>query len=275
VTELNTAFLGTDVNGSSDSAALAINSAGTTIGYANRYGNGNFAGIAPMVWSASGKAATLGSTSPAAYALAINDAGTAVGFQGVPGVVVTLDDHATRWNTSTGTATLLGDLGNGTNVISDAVAINKAGTAVGYSGKFNGTDIVGRPVRWDASGTAAIELGNFVAGFNARASDINDAGNIVGTADTPSGPRAEMWTPDGTTIDLNSLIDPASGWTLTTAYHISQDNWISGLGQFDPDGPGPMGAYNRLYIIQVPEPSSIALLALAWALKRRHRLRLI
>jgi hypothetical protein len=72
-----------------------------------------------------------------------------------------------------------------------------------------------------------------------------------------------MWGPDGVAIDLNTLIDPASGWVLGGAQTITNDNWVSGYGSFDPDGKGPLQPYARLYLIHVPEPAFMAPLMLA------------
>ena len=56
---------------------------------------------------------------------------------------------------------------------------------------------------------------------------------------------------DAVAIDLNTLIDPASGWTLTEANGISDTNWVTGIGSFDPDGGGPLAAYDRAFLLDV------------------------
>jgi hypothetical protein len=77
-----------------------------------------------------------------------------------------------------------------------------------------------------------------------------------------------IWKPDLSILNLNTLIDPASGWTLTTASKISDTGWIAGTGSYDPDGPtidpdgagplpetGTIAAYSRFFSLYVPEAS--------------------
>src|SRR5207237_1320585 len=129
---------------------------------------------------------------------------------------------------------------------------------------------------WSSSGTSATELGNLGTDSNYGSTDseaysVNDAGAAVGYAVRYNGgayvgSRAVLWFSDATAIDLNSLIDPSRGWTLTRAYSISDTNWVSGEGNFDPDGAGPMGASPRGFLLDVsavvPEPPSFLLLGL-------------
>jgi hypothetical protein len=108
---------------------------------------------------------------------------------------------------------------------------------------------------------------------------VNDAGIAVGYSSKFSatgvylGMVAVAWKPENTVVELNTLIDPASGWTnLSEADSISNDDWVNGIGQFDPDGPGPLPSYSRPFLIQVPEPTSTWLLTCAlFALPRRCR----
>ncbi len=141
-------------------------------------------------------------------------------------------------------------------------------------------------VRWDAATTAATELGNLGTSSSGStfsyAVAINSAGAAVGYADkytggTLVGRRAVLWDLDAVAFDLNTLIDPASGWTLTEARGISDTNWVTGIGLFDPDGAGALLAYDRAFLLDVtsalvPEPTGLLLLALAVpALLRRRR----
>jgi hypothetical protein len=127
-----------------------------------------------------------------------------------------------------------------------------------------------RAARWDASGSAVTVLGTLGTAPNGQAFTdayaINSAGLITGTASkynpatTLFEPRAVIWRDAGLAIDLNTLIDPTSGWMLTHAYAISDTGWIAGDGHFDPDGPGGQDAYGRHFLIHVPEPESQVLI---------------
>jgi hypothetical protein len=280
--------LGTDTNGSTYTAVAAINDIGTTVGWAETYDtSGVDLGARAVRWDASGTAATElenlgartnGYTDSAAHA--INNSGTAVGAAWTyDGLDNWLGARALRWNASGTAATELGNLGTNDRgfATSVAVAINDAGTAVGFASKFDGSgaDMGGRAVRWDASGTAATELSNLgtsASGYTyCDAFAINDAGIIIGSAYTYDGSgtyfgqRPVYWGLDGVAVDLNTLIDPASGWKLNFADSISNTGWIGGHGAFDPDGPGGQAAYERLYLMHVPvtavvpEPASLVL----------------
>ena len=54
--------------------------------------------------------------------------------------------------------------------------------------------------------------------------------------------------------DLNSLISPSSGWTLTEAAAINGNGWIVGCGT------NPSGQVDAFLLTPVPEPSALALL---------------
>jgi hypothetical protein len=273
--------LGTDSSGVSYSAVEAINDAGTSVGFAEKYNNaaGTRTGLHAARWNAGSTAAvdlgglgTDGSGLNDSNAVAIDASGTAVGFCEIYDAAGTdLGARAVRWNSSTTAATELGNLSAGYNTGSmggdEAVAINNAGTAVGFSEKFDscGKDLGERAARWEASGTAVTELGilgNDSDGLTrSTARNINSAGLIVGlcskydSAGNFLSSIATLWGPDGVAIDLNTLVTPNSGWTLTEADSISDTNWITGLGQFDPDGSGPQSAYTRPFLIQLPEPT--------------------
>ncbi len=95
-----------------------------------------------------------------------------------------------------------------------------------------------------------------LGGPNSRAEDINDNGQAVGAAEDASG-AAHAFLYDGRTmIDLNALIDPASGWTLVGAVAINGSGQIAGYGTaprehagIPPDAPAanPRRGGNRCW----------------------------
>jgi hypothetical protein len=292
--------LGTDTSGYTQAEAHAINTAGTAIGQGYKYdGSGTNIGLRAARWAAPGTAATelgnLGTDTGGytfAYAWAINDGAVGVGSAYKYDGAGTLKGYrAVRWAASGTAATELGNLGTNTSgsTTAHAVAINTAGTALGYANKYDsaGTNKGSRAVRWDASGTAATELGSLGTNTSGRtdafAVAINDGGYAVGYAEkydslgNDLGQRAVYWSLDNLAVDLNTLIDPSSGWTLQEAKAISDTGWIAGYGLFDPDGPSGQAAYTRLFSMYVPatavpEPSSVALLAMLGTLALRRRL---
>lgn len=270
--------LGTSATGNSNAEANAINTAGTAVGSAQKYSGGMYRGWRAVRWDASVTNATeLASLDPNglpyadAFAYAINTAGTAVGtgqnFSRGPGW------SAIRWAASGTAATELGNLitiTNGDFPDDRAYAINAAGTAVGSARKSsNITNLGYRAVRWDAQGIAATELGNLGTDSSGHTDSgvyaISAGGTSVGYANrysgnTNLGKRAVYWGIDGVAIDLNSLLSPedAAIWTLTQSNSISDSGWITGIGEFDPDGPtGALPAYSRLFLMRVP-PNCLA-----------------
>jgi hypothetical protein len=288
--------LGTDSTGYTTNYAYALNAAGTTVGVAEKFSGATSLGTRAVRWDGSGIAATelgnLGTTSTGdtiSYAFAVNAAGTAVGYANkYSGSGTFLGFRAVRWGASGAAATELGNLGTDSsgNTFSYAYAVNATGSTVGFAKKYSGLKDLGpRAVRWGASGTAATELGNLGTDSNgnteSQAYVINTAGAAVGYAEKYSGGfdlgiHAVLWGLNGAAIDLNTLIDPAaSSWTLTDALGISDTNWVTGIGRFDPDGAGPLGTYNRLFLLDassvVPEPAGLSLLPIAAMFRRRRR----
>jgi hypothetical protein len=248
--------------------AYAVNESGTTVGYAQVLFQGvQSRGTRAVRWDGSGTVATelghlglaSGSTNSEAYD--VNESGTAVGFANLSDG--SLFPRAVRWDAHTTAAIELETLGG--SGPSRAYSINDLGTAVGIVEAFGAG---GRAVRWEASGAAATALGHLGTDATSHAYDINNSGITVGdvakyTDGVYVGLRAVAWRDNAVAIDLNNWIDPQSGWTLTSAQSISDTGWIAGAGQFDPDGPGGLAAYNRLFLLQlphVPEPGATATL---------------
>jgi hypothetical protein len=270
--------------GYTSAEATVVNESGTAAGRVEKFVGTSSVGYRAVRWDASGTAATeLESISipspgaPEAHVTGINDSGTVVGYarKEVPGGS---DYRAVRWD---GTGIAVTELGNlGINPVGSnsslAWAINNAGTVVGTVSKYDaslGYSVGDRAVRWDGTGTTATELGNLgvsLGGFSSSvARAVNEAGAAVGwsqaydTLGNDLGQRAVYWGLDNVAIDLNTLVDPASGWSdLIEARGISDDGWITGLGTFDPDGAGGDAPYDRMFLLniqQVPEPSTVLL----------------
>jgi hypothetical protein len=89
------------------------------------------------------------------------------------------------------------------------------------------------------------KLGNMISLYNpgentfeARGRAINNAGQIVGGANLGWGDRgAFTWFNDKFTL-LDSLIDPASGWTLDWARDINEASQIVGVGELNGEQHG-------------------------------------
>ena len=75
---------------------------------------------------------------------------------------------------------------------------------------------------------------------------------------------------DGAMVNLNTLIDPSLGWTITDAYDINDRNQIAVYGC------NLGGDCQALLLTAVPEPETYALLfgglgLVSWAARRRQR----
>ena len=257
--------------------ALAVNDDGIAVGFSGP-------GKRAVRWNSSGTTPTelelpafMIPYPATSEAYDVNQSGTAVGYASL--IRPHSDVRALRWDGSGSAVTVLGDLGiSGGDTVSQAFALNDSGTAVGYAGKYVSNKYLGRrAVRWDGSGTVATELEHLgtdnTGTTETIAFDVNNSGITVGYAQIfvnqfPAGSKAVMWKHDALAIDLNTLIDPASGWNLTEAYTVSDTGWITGTGRFDPDGPNGHEPYRRLFLMQVaqiPEPTGLILAATALA----------
>lgn len=255
------------------SVANAISANGIVVGYADKFVSNFLRGTRAVRWDASGIATELealgtdSSGSTDFRATAVNASGVAIGWGKKYNMSnIFAGERAVRWDASSTVAVELGNLGTNSSGVTNtrAVAINSSGTAAGYLDKYeSGISKGRRAVRWDGFSSVATELGNL--GTNTSgvtdtyAVGINSAGIAVGRADVYKTPaaspeqRAVMWGLDGVAINLSTFITPYSGWTyLSEARTISDDNWISGTGIFDPDGSGFKLPYQRTFLMQIP-----------------------
>ena len=273
--------------------AYSVNDAGVAAGHGHKYDGATWLGPRAIRWDAGAGAGTelgnLGLRADGfswAYGNAVNNSGVTVGYATKYVDGNDLGTRAVLWAPAGTVAMELPSLGidGGGSTAAEAVALNEAGVAVGYAGMYEGGIGKGRrATRWDPGAADAVVLGTLGTGADgyawAEAHAIDEAGTVVGYAHLfvdgdDRGSRATLWGLDGLAVDLNTLIDPNSGWTLRYARAISENGqWIAGLGRYDPDGPGGYEAYERLFLLQIPEPSTSAFLAgaalvLARALRR-------
>jgi probable HAF family extracellular repeat protein len=111
---------------------------------------------------------------------------------------------------------------------------NALGQAAGYS--YTAGDAEQKAFLWTPftpnTGVGTLKDLGTLGGANSQANDIDAWGNVVGHADLVSGTKhAFLYTRCGTMVDLNSLIDPNSGWELVSAEAISNAGHIVGTGK--------------------------------------------
>lgn len=146
-----------------------------------------------------------------------------------------------------------------------ARVINNAGRIAGYSEAEGG----GLHAFVYENGVMR-DVGSF-GGLNLDVADINERGAFVGSASTWDGPTVGYISFGGELIDLNTLIDPASGWVIGGA------SGINDLGQIVANACRDFECASvRLDLVSaVPEPGMALMLlpgVLAVAGVRRRRM---
>ena len=197
--------------------AIATNARGDVAGYAV------FTGYRAYVWLEGGGGEEL-SMGLASSAAAINDSRVVTG-QLVLGVG---QGTAFRWTLGanvTALPTLGGTSGAGRG-------INNTGDIVGESYRENGSSRIA--AWWRSSDDAVVDLGT-LGGVESSASDINNHGQVVGWSLNASGERRAFLYTNGAMVDLNTLLEPGSGWVLLSANAINDAGQITGEGVVGDD----------------------------------------
>ena len=206
--------------GGSTSNGYGINNSGQVTGYSTLSSPGS----AAFLYTPGSGMANLGTlgNSPA-QGNAVNSFGHVVGYSYLP----TGGPHAFLYKPSTGMV----DLGIPSSV-SYAEGINDSDQVVGW-GSNDG--FVWTP------GIGTI----FPFGFNSKAYDVNNAGQVVG-----SKGHAFVWTASSGLLDLGTL-----GGSGSAAYAISSNGYIAGMSYLGD------GSIHATLWTPVPEPGSIFILA--------------
>jgi hypothetical protein len=201
----------------------------------------------------------------------VNGANVFAGTQAVIGDDSGTSFGAVIWSDSSGVVTLP----SRGNLFTSVGGINDAGIVVG--GDYDG-DITDTGLWWDAAHN--LHTLAFVAGTTGSAPNaINNLNQVVGwsadeTLCDPFGDqtcrRAAIWDLNGDATDLNSLIDPALGYTLLFA------NDINDLGEIYGEAVDASGRRFLFLARPVPEPATWAMMVLGFAclgtaMRRRGR----
>jgi probable HAF family extracellular repeat protein len=167
---------------------------------------------------------------------------------GLSSTIAGAPEHAFLWiptmpNGDSGTMNDLGTLGGSYSV---GFGINDSGQVAGQS-----LTIEGAAHAFVYDGTMH-DLGTLGGDYSAG-SGINASGQVVGQSSlSAGGSHAFLYTSGSGIVDLNSLIDPLSGWELAVAEAINDAGQITGFGS--------IGGESHAYLLTpVPEPASLAL----------------
>jgi probable HAF family extracellular repeat protein len=264
--DLGTLAGGTAING--DSKGFAINASGQVAGVAFDAANQPHAFRTTATGTLSDPGADLGLG--AAYA--INDRGQVTGIYGN-------NSHAFR-TSPTGTLADPGvDLGTLGGIASYGYGINESGQVTGYSYLPSGNRHAIRTTATGFISDPSTDLGVLPGQMDSVGYGINALGEVVGQSPaTGNAAHAFLYTTQ--MWDLNSLIEPGTGWVLSRAFGINDNGWITGVSATNrgyllipaDDDPGLRPAIHGL-----PEPSSLVMGAAAmfvgWAIRRRRSFR--
>ena len=189
---------------------------------------------------------TLGGEARDSEARCIDDSGRVVGLAWVMGLPVF--SHAFLWEEGSGMKDL-GTLGSRGIATSQAHCINNSGQVVGSTSVPGGY----HAFLWDAH-RGMRDLGTLEERWS-DALAVNNKGEVVGFVKTADHvwPDTAVLFADSEVIDLNDMIDPASGW------HLVEATAINDMGQIVGQGKNRAGQLHAFLLTPNPAPQSSAL----------------
>jgi probable HAF family extracellular repeat protein len=203
-------------------------------------------------------------------AQAINASGQVVGTSGNFSSSRGYSDYAYLY--TNGATKNLGSVAGKTD--SEGCGINNSGQVVGKAfslqGVANGAVCLG-DTAFLFDGASMIDLGTLPGWSCSCACGINNNSQVVGSCyDAAQESSRAFLCCDRTMLDLNSLIDPTSGWILEEA------NAINDAGQIVGRGINAAGQTHAFLLTPVPEPSTpvlfgigaVSLLGYCWRKRR-------
>lgn len=117
----------------------------------------------------------------------------------------------------------------GADYVSPATGINSSNQVVGQTAYVGGDFTYFHAYLW-SKGKGMTDLGVLGSGpASSQAQAINDNSQVVGW----SGSSAFIWSQEQGMVDLNTLIDPNSGWVLNSANSITNNGLIAGSGMIN------------------------------------------
>jgi uncharacterized membrane protein len=242
------------IPGQSESSPSGINNLNQVVGISDFASDARATGWLPILPDTPGFALPSYGNQVESSARALNDLGESVGSARLAG-----SQRATIFRNNNTLFDLHGLLPLGTT-FSLAHDNNESGWVVGQF--TNATDAYGFVFN--------LELGMVTVG---EANDqtslvaINENGQAVGSNGLAD---AVLWHSSTGRQSLNDLIDPNSGWNLTSARDINDNGWIIGQGSFN----GVNTTYLARPTESVPEPASMSIIALgigALAVRTRRK----
>src|SRR3990172_5711909 len=224
--------------GGTESFGSGLNASGQVAGASDRTGDSR---THAFLW----KPSMLNGTSGTMYNLGslggTESNGSAINASGqVSGSSLTTADaayHAFLWKPTTpnGTSGTMYDLGTLGGTESFGGSINASGQVAGFSyttGHAAYHAYLWTPTTPNGTSGTMLDLAT-LGGLNSYSYNVGAGGQVVGASEvevTSDYTHAFLYTSGNGMVDLNSLIDPLSGWELSDAADINDAGQITGQG---------------------------------------------